>query len=297
MRAFSTDRAANQEFGAYSFAALMAMAMSAHPELTSIGDPKFFIVSQMTLFHSPTLCDRLAAACAVAFLAVGAGPVAGTNGATCVVELFTSQGCSSCPPADRLLSTMARDPSIVALSFPIDYWDYIGWKDTLASPSFTQRQKAYAATRGDDHVYTPQAVVDGVVDVVGSDNAEMDRAIKSAKGRESAMTVPMHLTQAGNRLHIAIGAGPSSGSPAGVYVLRVAKTRTVEIHRGENSGRSVTYTNVVRAMTKIGEWQGNVATFDMPELKGDDEGYVVLLQQGTPTEPGAILAAAKSAEL
>lgn len=86
-----------------------------------------------------------------------------------VVELFTSQGCSSCPPADRLLSTLARAPNMIALSLPIDYWDFIGWHDTLASPTFTARQKAYAAARGDGRVYTPQVVVDGLVDAIGSD--------------------------------------------------------------------------------------------------------------------------------
>ncbi len=92
-------------------------------------------------------------------LAINAGPQADA-GPKGVVELFTSQGCSSCPPADRLVSAMARNPDMIAVSFPVDYWDYIGWKDTLASPHFTARQKAYASVRGDGHVYTPQIVVD-----------------------------------------------------------------------------------------------------------------------------------------
>jgi hypothetical protein len=214
---------------------------------------------------------------------------------TCVVELFTSQGCSSCPPADGLLTTLARDPGRVAVSFPIDYWDFIGWKDTLAEPAFTARQKAYAAARGDSHIYTPQAVIDGLVDAVGSDEAAIERAVAANKGRNGALTVPIQLHESDGVLHISIAAG--EGAPAGVYVLRVIRSRTVNVGRGENSGRTLTYTNVVRAMRKIGEWNGTAQEFTLMELRGDDEGYVVLLQQGSLARPGTILAAAKSAGL
>ncbi|MGO9134091.1 MAG: DUF1223 domain-containing protein [Methylovirgula sp.] len=209
-----------------------------------------------------------------------------------VVELFTSQGCSSCPPADHLLSSMARAPNVVAVSFPIDYWDFIGWQDTLASPSFTARQKAYAAARGDGHVYTPQAIVDGLADAVGSDRVQLEHAIRSNKGRDGALSVPIHLTETPDVLHIDVGAGPIG--EASVYVLRVIKSKTVVIGRGENSGRSITYTNVVRAIRKIGDWNGGARSYDLSELKGDNEGYVVLLQRGSERHPGAILAAAKS---
>ncbi|HEY5226330.1 MAG TPA: DUF1223 domain-containing protein [Methylovirgula sp.] len=222
---------------------------------------------------------------------VYAHPVTAT-GVGAVVELFTSQGCSSCPPADRLLSALARAPNTIALSFPIDYWDFIGWHDTLASPTFTARQKAYAAARGDGHVYTPQVVVDGLVDAVGSDQAQIEHAIKANKGRESALSVSVHLTESGNILHIDIGAGPKVS--AGVYIVRVVKSKTVLIGRGENSGRSVTYTNVVRAFQKIGDWDGTARTYQLMELKGYDEGYVVFLQKGSQAMPGVILAAAKS---
>ncbi len=216
-----------------------------------------------------------------------------------VVELFTSQGCSSCPPADRLVSAMARSPDMIAVSFPVDYWDYIGWKDTLASPHFTARQKAYASVRGDSHVYTPQIVVDGRADVVGSDKDGLEEAIGSNKGRGGALSVPMRLKDGGGVLHVEIGAGTGdlAKTAAGVFILRVAHTRTVTIERGENKGRAITYTNVVRAMRKIGEWHGEAATFEVTELKSEDEGYVVFLQQGTLEQPGTILAAAKGAGL
>ncbi|WP_020173836.1 DUF1223 domain-containing protein [Methyloferula stellata] len=239
-----------------------------------------------------------AAALAAGTLALYAEPQADT-GPKGVVELFTSQGCSSCPPADRLVSAMARNPGLIAVSFPVDYWDYIGWKDTLASPHFTARQKAYASVRGDGHVYTPQIVVDGRSDVVGSDEDGVKEAIDANKGSGGALTVPMRLKDAAGTLHIELGAGTGdlARTSAGVFILRVAHTRTVTIERGENKGRSITYTNVVRAMRKIGEWHGEAASFDVTELKAEDEGYVVFLQQGTLEQPGTILAAAKSTGL
>ncbi len=208
-----------------------------------------------------------------------------------VVELFTSQGCSSCPPADRLLTAMAGKPGTVTLTFAINYWDYIGWKDTLAAPEFTARQKAYALGRGDPHVYTPEAVVDGAFDAVGSDKTAIEKAIADGKSDRLALSVSARLREDDGVLVIDIGRGDGS---AGIYVLRVARSRTVLISRGENSGHLVTYTNVVRAIRKVGEWTGAPLSLKLMELRGDDEGYVVLLQRGTLDQPGVILAAAKS---
>jgi hypothetical protein len=232
----------------------------------------------------------------VALTACGSGFAAtSASGVTGVVELFTSQGCSSCPPADRLLSRIATDPSMIAVSFPIDYWDFIGWKDTLAAPEFTARQKAYAAALGEPHVYTPEAVVDGLIDAVGSDRTAIDHAVKTAKQSKNTLSVPVRLREQAGVLQIDIGSGGEVA--AAVYVLRIAKARTVLIERGENSGRSVTYTNVVRAIDKVGEWYGKPESLKFAESKGDGEGYVVLVQQGSEEDPGAILAAAKSVGL
>jgi hypothetical protein len=238
-----------------------------------------------TVFHAAIATVMLVSACA-------AGRAAEM---THVIELFTSQGCSTCPPADRLLASLARDPKTVAISFPVDYWDYIGWKDIFASPVFTARQQAYARASVNGHVYTPQAVIDGVKADVGSDKAAIDRDISTPPGLGGAMTVPMTIKESNGYLHVDVGAGQAAN--AGVYVLRVVASRTVEIGRGENSGRSVTYTNVVRAMSKIGDWTGQPAHFDMLELKADGEGYVVLLQAGDPAKPSVILSAAKTAGL
>jgi hypothetical protein len=227
----------------------------------------------------------------VACCNLGAGPFTSST-INYVVELFTSQGCAYCPRADQWLAAIARAPDVVAVSFPVDYWDYIGWRDTLASPAFTARQKAYAAAHGEGQVYTPQVIVNGLAGAAGGDRAEIEQAIKTAKGVDGALTVPVRLSETGGHFMVEVASG--SGGPAGVFVLRIARASTVQILRGENAGRSVTYTNVVRAINKLGDWIGQAATFDMPGAARDGEGFIVLVQKGTPERPGAILAAAKT---
>ncbi len=183
-------------------------------------------------------------------------------------------------------------PDVVAISFPVDYWDYIGWRDTLASPAFTARQKAYAAARGERQVYTPQVIVNGLAGVAGSDQAEIEEAIKTTKGIDGALSVPVHLSKIGSQFRVEVAAG--SGGPAGVFALRVAPVTTVQILRGENGGRSIAYTNVVRSIEKLGDWTGETATFDVSGGAPGGEGFVVLVQKGTLERPGAILAAAKT---
>jgi hypothetical protein len=232
-----------------------------------------------------------AMAIVLAFGSLGAGPFTSAK-VSYVIELFTSQGCSYCPRADQMLAAKAREPDVVAVSFPVDYWDYMGWQDTLASPIFTARQKAYAAAHGEGQVYTPQVIVNGLAEAAGGDRNEIEQAIKATKGLDGALTVPMRLSEAGGHYLVEVAEG--GGGPAGVFVLRVARTSTVHIQRGENAGRVVTYTNVVRAIDKLGDWTGETATFDMPGGPADGEGFVVLVQKGTPERPGAILAAAKT---
>src|SRR5258708_2768506 len=135
----------------------------------------------------------------------GASSMAHAQGLHAVLELFTSQGCSSCPPADALLGKLARDPGLLALSLPVDYWDYIGWKDTLASPIFSARQTDYCRSRGDSGVYTPQIVVDGLAAAVGSDAAEIETAIATTAKRHGALSVDLKLSESGGRLHDGLG--------------------------------------------------------------------------------------------
>lgn len=230
-------------------------------------------------------------ACSTPGLAAEASPV------KAVVELFTSQGCSSCPPADRILSELARDPETLAISLPVDYWDYIGWKDTLAEPVYTQRQRAYAKTCGHGEVYTPEAIINGVADAVGSDRAQIEAAEAQTLKRPDVLSTPLSVSEQGGSLIISIGAGPSGKTyKAGVYLIALASKRTVAIQRGENAGSTLTYSNVVRGITKVGEWAGSPvvlkASIDQTRLGGADS-YAVIVQEGGRGAPSAILAAAK----
>ena len=121
-----------------------------------------------------------------------------------VIELFTSQGCSSCPEADKLLGEIAKDRSVIAVSLPIDYWDYLGWKDTLADPKFTARQKAYSKIRGDRQVYTPQVVVNGKLHALGSDRESIERAIKESSGKYGVMSVPVKMSVAQGQITVSV---------------------------------------------------------------------------------------------
>src|SRR5438270_1208605 len=129
-----------------------------------------------------------------------------------VVELFTSQGCSSCPAADKVLGELAKDPNVIALSLPIDYWDYLGWKDTLADSRFTARQKAYSRVRGDRDVYTPQVVVNGAAHVIGSDRGRIEGAIDTTKKAEGVMSVPVSMSLSGKQINVSVAA--STKTPA-----------------------------------------------------------------------------------
>jgi hypothetical protein len=214
-----------------------------------------------------------------------------------VVELFTSQGCSSCPPADRVLGELARDPHVLALSFPVDYWDYIGWKDTLAEPLCTLRQQAYAKASGRGEVYTPQAIINGLVDAVGSDRRQIEQAEAETAKRTGVLSVPMKIAEQGDAINISVGSAALGGPrSASAYLIAFATERTVTIQRGENAGATVTYSNVVRGVTKVGDWSGAPivlkASRDKARLNGADA-YAVLLQEGGHTAPSMILAAAK----
>src|SRR6266700_4063487 len=160
-----------------------------------------------------------------------------------VVELFTSQGCSSCPPADKVIGDLANDPSVIALSMPIDYWDYLGWKDTLADARFSARQKAYSRMRGDRDVYTPQAVVNGSVHLIGSDRAGIEGAIGETRKTDGVMSVPVSMTLAGKQFNVSVAA--SSEAPAAthgeVWICSISKAVSISIGRGENGGREITY--------------------------------------------------------
>jgi hypothetical protein len=211
------------------------------------------------------------------------------------VELFTSQGCSSCPPADQLLGELAGRPDVIALSLPVDYWDYLGWKDTLAQAAFTARQRAYASGRGDKQVYTPQVIINGAKPIVGSDRARIETVIDK-QSHAGALPISVRITEANGAAAVEVGPASRETPAAEVWLLPVIKAREVAIGRGENKGRTITYVNVARNMVKLGDWSGRPARFDVPltiARSGDAEAYVVLLQVSDDARPGAILGAAK----
>jgi hypothetical protein len=216
-----------------------------------------------------------------------------------VIELFTSQGCSSCPPADKLLGQFVSDPSLIPISLPIDYWDYLGWKDTLADPRNSARQRAYSRVRGDREVYTPQVVVNGSVHALGSDKDAIDAAIALSRKDGTTLSLPVTMTLADGRLLVGVPAGGEEAhSLAEVWMCGLLKVATVAIGRGENRGKTIAYHNVARHWVKLGTWNGKGETWSMPIEDFGDEGIdeaAVLVQGGTVDKPRAMYGAAVTA--
>jgi len=218
-------------------------------------------------------------------------PVAGNS----VLELFTSQGCSSCPPADALLAELAEKPGIVALSYSVDYWNYLGWHDTLSSAANSDRQREYAKARGDGRVYTPQVVVDGILHVNGSDEKAIDQAMEDADKRLANIRVPVSMHGDGDTLVINVGAAPDqSYTRAATIWLAIAKEKeTVSVTRGENRGRTLSYHHPVRELSPVGMWKGEAMTLRLPlkDLKTMGGDCVMALVQ--VENSGPILGAAE----
>jgi hypothetical protein len=212
-----------------------------------------------------------------------------------VVELFTSQGCSSCPPADKIIGELAKDPDVIALSMPIDYWDYLGWKDTLADSRFSARQKAYSHVRGDRDVYTPQVIVNGSAKVIGSDRAGIETAIKDTAS-EGVMSVPVTMSLSGKQINVSVAASSGPRVKHGeVWICSISKAVPISIGRGENRGQEITYHNVVRNLLKVGDWNGSAGSWTVPIENISREGVdaaVVYVQDGNRDKPGPMLGAA-----
>ena len=199
-----------------------------------------------------------------------------------VVELFTSQGCSSCPPADAAVARISERPGVLALSFGVTYWDDLGWKDTFAQKKFTDRQWDYA--RGLHHVQvaTPQVVVNGRVDVVGQDLREIDAALARVR-----LTTGPDVTLNGASAQVS-GAPPARA--AVVWLVRYdPNIQQVPVRRGENTGKTLPIKNAVKELTRLGEWTGGPKTYPIPAGPAGLK-TAILLQAGTG---GPILAAAK----
>jgi hypothetical protein len=214
--------------------------------------------------------------------------------AVTVIELFTSQGCSSCPAADALIKTFASRPDVVALTFPVDYWDYLGWKDTLASPKFSARQRAYAAARGDGRVYTPQVVVNGLKHVLGSSEPDINRAISTTTPKIEPARVGVRVRSGKEHLVIDLDAArdPSKATEATIWLALIRREVEVKIKRGENNGKVGVYHNVVREWMPVGVWNGTAATIKIAHHAVKQSGAdscAIILQHG---DAGAIVGAA-----
>jgi hypothetical protein len=202
-----------------------------------------------------------------------------------VVELFTSQGCSSCPPADALLKTLADDPSVIALSLPVDYWNYLGWKDTFASSRNSERQRNYARARGDGAIYTPQAVVNGLLPVNGASKDAIENAIDTTSKTAGPAQVAVRFWQERDTLNFAMGSDLPGHDPreATIWLGVVQMSGSVPIKNGENAGKTLTYTNIVRELTPIGIWKGQPLQVQLPRaamMQADVQKIVVLVQEG-----------------
>lgn len=182
-----------------------------------------------------------------------------------VVELFTSQGCASCPPADALLEKLADEGAVVALAFHVNYWDYLGWRDTLGSEQNTERQNAYRLALGTNGIYTPQMIINGREHVIGSEAAKVRGRIAAMQGTPKGLTVPVNMeSRDPDRLIIKLGAGEKKDNPVHVLVVYFEGEKTITIDKGENTGKTVTYANVVRAVETVGMWDGKEQQIDIP---------------------------------
>jgi hypothetical protein len=209
-----------------------------------------------------------------------------------VVELFTSQGCSSCVHADAYMAELAERDDVIPLSLHVDYWDYLGWRDTFGSPEHSARQREYATVQGGHGVYTPQMVINGTSALSGNDTGAVE-AVMAA----STLSVPISLARKNGTLAIEVGAKPLPGRLATtIRLVLFSSAVDVEITRGENAGSTVRYHNVVRAIRPIGMWDGTGVKITLPEdeiLAHGIDGCAVIVQENLPGGPGAILGAAQ----
>ena len=218
-----------------------------------------------------------------------AGPAAPAERFPVVVELFTSQGCSSCPPADALLGKLTTRPDVISLSLPVDYWDHLGWKDTLASPANSKRQWAYAHARGGRSVYTPQMVVNGLVDAPGNNPFAIDAAIDKAREQLASDQVAISVRENGDVLTLSAAAGGPKNrhNEATFWLVFYSSAVDVPIKRGENAGKKIRYFNVVHEMSPVGIWHAKPVEIELSKRDLGSRGYdgCAILLQTRPSGP------------
>lgn len=210
-----------------------------------------------------------------------------------VVEMFTSQGCSSCPPADAALYQLTLKDDIVAIAYHVDYWNFRGWADTLSDKRYSNRQYGYAKTLGNANVYTPQAVLNGRADTPASDPRSIEKTLVSMKAAGHGLDVKITATLSPDELKIDVGAGVGK---ADIVIAYFADKSTVAVERGENAGRTLDYYHAVTDLATIGMWSGKPQTITLPSAllsKAGHDGCAILLQTyDADGNPGAILGAA-----
>jgi hypothetical protein len=204
-----------------------------------------------------SMVHKLRSVLVVSALSVGLGAVAGAETRPVVLELFTSEGCSSCPPAEVIVNELAQRSDVLPLSFHVDYWDGLGWRDRFSLASATERQRGYARTLRLASVYTPQAVIDGARDIVGSQRSAVMEAVS---GRRDGVATSVSVS--GETIQIHVGAGSDAAS-ADVLLVAYLREADTLIRRGENSGRTVKESNIVRSLYVLGQWKGKPREFQL----------------------------------
>ncbi|MCT2540705.1 DUF1223 domain-containing protein [Sedimentimonas flavescens] len=251
-------------------------------------------IAEAARVGAEALAGALAAETASVLKANPAAAAATAQPSPVVIELFTSQGCSSCPPADELLAQIAPRQDIIALALHVDYWDYLGWEDPFAQPAFTARQKAYARAAGERMIYTPQMIIGGSETLVGPSAEALEAAIASQASVKQP--VAMTISGGGGQYEIELHADPPLEQGTIVQIVRYAPQARVEILRGENAGLEMDYANVVTAWHAVAEWDGRKPTRLTAKIQGE-EPAVVIVQSARPSKsaplPGTILAAGR----
>ncbi len=252
-------------------------------------EPEKVRLTSLPMTKSPILHLALGLV-ALLVLAVPAGAETMRARPKAVVELFTSQGCSSCPPADALLTGLAQDDGVIALAYHVDYWDYVGWEDTFAHTEFSDRQRAYAESWGSSRIYTPQMVVNGQKGVVGSRRNDVHNALDGA-----TLPLPIEISRQNDMLKVVI---PPDGNLADavVWLVTYLDRSEIAIDKGENAGKTMVYTQVVTGRQVLGMWESaSGANLKLPisEVLADNStGIAVIVQQEEDGLPGPILGAA-----
>ncbi|HEX2890023.1 DUF1223 domain-containing protein [Vineibacter terrae] len=227
----------------------------------------------MVALHIAAFAGSAGAAAQTASPAASASPI--------VVELFTSQGCSSCPPSDQQLGELAKRSDLLPLSLHVDYWDYIGWKDPFASPVNTERQRGYARALKQRYIYTPEMVVGGLAHDPGYDQAKIGKMLRMATERSGPRALPTMARATGNGITITI---PETRLTVAcdVWLVTFDRQRRTEVARGENKGVTLVNHNVVRSFEKLGTWNGDAARWTVPaERVGPGQSLAVVVQQAS----------------